>query len=285
MSLGTDFYLEASRPWSTMTMLLQRREFGVALNAVHYRSLVVAFHAAVERVRRDARVPRETIVLLLPEMELDGAALATAEPHGRAVEIWNEHQGALSTIVGGIIDGLVVGSLGIPNLGIGSALNGFLLDARLEGPFSELQAALQGYDQWLRWCGSILDGDIALTEAHRRARWLRRGAWTGVILGGLGMVGVVGYLSIGALSEAADEPSTATTADEASAPASASVPPPPTARQVASSPRPAIKPALVKPAPATPAPTSRGACLRSCVDACHDDANCERTCAASCPVK
>ena len=44
---------------------------------------------------------------------------------------------------------------------------------------------------------------------------------------------------------------------------------------------PPSKPAL---SPVRTAPVSRGACLRACVGKCQDDPDCERTCAAQCPL-
>ena len=248
-----------------------------ALNAVHYQNLANVFHVGVERVRREAQVPRDTIVLLLPEAEMNAAARATAEPHQRAVAVWNEHQSSLSALVGGFIDGLVEAKLGIPNLGIGNALNGFLRDARLEGPFTELQAALLGYDQWLQWAASMLDGDAALAEAHKRAQRRRRVMKAARVLG---IAGVVGLGGLG-IHWAVADPQGAVSAGASAAvtPPPSPVAPPATATLVPSTStarpttHPTSSPAHVPPIvadagdttvnpPAAPSPASRAACLR-----------------------
>jgi hypothetical protein len=285
MSLGGDFYLEATQPGRVMFACLQRGDVAAALNAVHYDSLVCAFHMAVGRVRRQAGVGDERVVALLPEVEMHAAVVATTHSQQRAVAIWNQHQSSLVAVVGRLLGAVVEVHLGIQGLGIGDALasvtNSSALDVRVKGPMTELQTALGTYDQWLRWCASTLDADPWLNRAWRRARWRRRAVATLVVMAAVAAVTWAGCRW--REGQASDE----SAGSEAATGAGASVEPssgepssaPPTSPLPASS-------AAARPRPVrlTPAPASRPACLRACVARCSDDSNCERACAAGCPL-
>ncbi len=280
MSLGGDFYFEATQPGRVMGACLQRGDLAAALHAVHYDALVHALHMAVERVRRRAGVSRERVVALLPEVEMHAAVVATTESQQRAVAICNQHHSSLVAVVGRLLGAVVEVQLGIQGLGIGDALasvaNSTTLDVRVKGPMTELQAALGTYDQWLRWCSSTLDGDPGLNEAWRWARTRRRAVWVVASLAFVAM-GCGGWRwwtrnSSGELAAGA------TSATVAPLPPSPETSPQATPSSSSSSP-----PRSRSVHPAAP-PASRTACLRACVAKCSDDANCERTCAAGCPL-
>jgi hypothetical protein len=223
MSLGQMFYEDAARPQGVMMAFFQRKDVASALNVVTYECPENAFNVGVERVRRECRVSREAIVLLLPIAEMSAAALAVGGPQRRMVEVWNQHQNSLTAVIGRIAGALVEVTLGIGGLGLGdqlaAAANNLFQDARLAEPFGELERALNGYEQWLRWAADRLNQDGALVEA--RAREMRRRRLvklaTAVAVTSMGAVGVAVWARSNSAARDGASPSEVTTSPSASA--------------------------------------------------------------------
>lgn len=292
MSLGSDFYAAAAYPVCVMVTCSRQGNYRGALAAVHYDALAGAFHAAVDRVRRQAGVSREAVVILLPDVQMHAAVLATNESYQRALVVWNQHQNSLTAVVGRALGAVFDFKVGVQGSGIGDAfmsvMNSVVQDVRLKEPFADLAAALQDYDEWLRWCISILDGDIALNETYAKTTQRRRWIKIACAVGTVGLVGGGFAIYRSTLSPVPSAPS-ATVVTVEMPPSTSVLAPLASASTLNTRRAPPVAPiraAPGKPLPSTPAaatPASRAACLRTCIATCHDDASCERTCAASCP--
>ena len=301
MSFGATFYSCATQPLQAWASRLEQQDIAGALNAIHYQQLLNALDVGIGAAASDAGVRRGVVHSLLPTAQVRAAAEASTPFQQRALEVLNQHQGGVAGFLTGAVGGFVDGYLGIGEIGVGDFLSSlagkFVQDSRLKGPITELTAALQAYDRSLLHCATILDAELrsgsAPTGARRHPIHPILWALLGVMVIGMGAAAALHWARAATIE--ATGPSVVDSMKTESTPPSTEPTAQPATVWSASPTRPVARPnapvsgvtSALRRTTSLPGPTrnSRIDCLHACIASCHDDANCERTCAAGCPPK